>query len=138
MVTASLNDYRQAPRKVRLVANLVKGKKVGDAMSMLDFLVKEASGPMKKLIASAVANAKTNFNLSSENLFIKNVQVNPGTIMKRSMPRARGSAFPIHKHSSHVTLVLDVVVEKPKKVAKTVVTAKSKVVAAPKTNKDTK
>ncbi len=128
MVTASLNDYRQAPRKVRLVANLVKGKKVGDAMSMLDFLVKEASGPMKKLIASAVANAKTNFNLSSENLFIKNVQVNPGTIMKRSMPRARGSAFPIHKHSSHVTLVLDVVVEKPKKAAK----AKKAAVAAPK------
>lgn len=125
MVTASLNDYRQAPRKVRLVANLVKGKKVGDAMTMLDFLVKEASGPMKKLIASAVANAKTNFNLSSENLFIKNVQVNPGTIMKRSMPRARGSAFPIHKHSSHVTLVLDVVAEKPKKVAK----AKKAVVA---------
>jgi len=124
MVTASLNDYRQAPRKVRLVANLVKGKKVGDAMSMLDFLVKEASGPMKKLIASAVANAKTNFNLSSENLFIKNVQVNPGTIMKRSMPRARGSAFPIHKHSSHVTLVLDVVVEKPKKAVKTKITTK--------------
>lgn len=121
MVTASLNDYRQAPRKVRLVANLVKGKKVGEAMTMLDFLVKEASGPMKKLIASAVANAKTNFNLSSENLFIKNVQVNPGTIMKRSMPRARGSAFPIHKHSSHVTLVLDVVVEKPKKAAKAAV-----------------
>ncbi len=128
MVTASLNDYRQAPRKVRLVANLVKGKKVGDAMTMLDFLVKEASGPMKKLIASAVANAKTNFNLSSENLFIKNVQVNPGTIMKRSMPRARGSAFPIHKHSSHVTLVLDVVAEKPKKAAK----AKKADVAAPK------
>lgn len=128
MVTASLNDYRQAPRKVRLVANLVRGKKVGDAMTMLDFLVKEASGPMKKLIASAVANAKTNFNLSSENLFIKNVQVNPGTIMKRSMPRARGSAFPIHKHSSHVTLVLDVVAEKPKKAAK----AKKAAVAAPK------
>jgi len=134
MVTASLNDYRQAPRKVRLVANLVKGKKVGDAMNMLNFLVKEASGPMKKLIASAVANAKTNFNLSSENLFIKSVEVNGGTIMKRSMPRARGSAFPIHKHSSHVTLVLDVMVEKPKKAAKVASAAK----AAPKTNKDTK
>jgi large subunit ribosomal protein L22 len=123
MVTASLNDYRQAPRKVRLVANLVKGKKVGDAMNILDFLVKEASGPMKKLIASAVANAKTNFNLSSENLFIKNVQVNPGTIMKRSMPRARGSAFPIHKHSSHVRVILAPVSEmkskKPIKKAKT-------------------
>lgn len=138
MVTASLNDYRQAPRKVRLVANLVKGKKVGDAMSMLDFLVKEASGPMKKLIASAVANAKTNFNLSAENLFIKNVQVNGGTIMKRSMPRARGSAFPIHKHSSHVTLVLDVVVEKPKKAAKKASAAKAAVSAVPKANKDTK
>ncbi|MEI6345717.1 MAG: 50S ribosomal protein L22 [bacterium] len=134
MVTASLNDYRQAPRKVRLVANLVKGKKVGDAMNMLNFLVKEASGPMKKLIASAVANAKTNFNLSSENLFIKSIEVNGGTIMKRSMPRARGSAFPIHKHSSHVTLVLDVMVEKPKKAAKVASAAK----AAPKTNKDTK
>ncbi len=134
MVTASLNDYRQAPRKVRLVADLVKGKKVGQAMTMLDFLVKEASGPMKKLIASAVANAKTNFNLSADNLFIKSVQVNPGTIMKRSMPRARGSAFPIHKHTSHVTLVLDVLAEKPKKAVR----AKTAAAAAPKANKDTK
>ena len=125
MVTASLNDYRQAPRKVRLVVDLVKGKKVSQAITMLDFLVKEASGPIQKLIKSAVANAKVNFNLSEETLFIKDIQVNQGKIMKRSMPRARGSAFPIHKHSSHITLVLDVMAEKAIKAPKAKVTKKT-------------
>lgn len=121
MVKASLNDYRQSPRKVRLVVDAVRGKQVAQALSMLDFMVKDAAEPIKKLIQSAVANAKTNFNISSETLFIKDLQVNPGLVMKRSMPRARGSAFPIKKRTSHITLVLDVKAEvkKEKKAKKT-------------------
>ena len=108
MIKASLNDYRQSPRKVRLVVDALRGKKVTQALSMLDFMVKDASGPIKKLIESAVANAKTNFSLDADGLMIAEIQVNPGVTMKRSMPRARGSAFPIKKRTSHITLTLDV------------------------------
>ena len=107
MATASLTNYRQSPRKVRLVANLVKGKFVSAAIAQLSFLPKRAALPMRKLIESAVANAKQNDGISGEDLFIKEVRVDKGITMKRSMPRARGSAYPIHKHSSHVIVVLE-------------------------------
>ena len=107
MVKASLYNYRQSPRKVRLVANLVKGKQVEKAVSLLNFTVKEASGPVSKLIQSAVANAKNNFNLDAKDLFVKEIQVNPGYVLRRNTPGARGRAFPIRKRTSHITLVLD-------------------------------
>ncbi len=106
MVKASLNDYRQSPRKVRLVADLVRGKNAEKALALLAYTVKEAAGPIKKLIESALANAKT-MSIDSAELIIKDIQVNPGLVMKRSMPRAQGSAYPIKKRTSHVTLVLD-------------------------------
>ncbi len=106
MVTASLNNYRQAPRKVRLLANLIKGKPVDQALATLSFTAKEAAGPMMKLLQSAMANAK-NLSLSTEGMIVKEVTVNKGVIMKRMMPRARGRGFPIHKHTSHVALTLD-------------------------------
>ncbi len=109
MVTASLNDYRQSPRKVRLVANLVKGKQVEKALDLLTFTIKEAAAPVKKLIESAVASAKNNFSIDKAELIIKDIQVNPGVVMKRSMPRARGSAYGIKKRTSHITLTLDVI-----------------------------
>jgi large subunit ribosomal protein L22 len=105
-VTAKLSNYRQSPRKVRLVANLVKGKKVPEAVSELAFLAKRAGDPIKKLISSAVANAK-NANLKAEDMFVKDVRVDKGMVLKRSMPRARGRAFPINKRTSHVIVVLD-------------------------------
>ena len=107
MVKASLNDYRQSPRKVRLVADLVRGKSAEKALTLLTYTVKEASGPIKKLLQSALANAK-NLSIDSAELIVKDIQVNPGLMMKRSMPRAQGSAYPIRKRTSHVTLVLDV------------------------------
>jgi large subunit ribosomal protein L22 len=107
MITARLNEYRQSPRKVRLVATLMKGKRALDAISLLNVTIKEASGPLKKLVEAAISDAKNNFNIGSENLFIKEFRVDAGTTMKRSMPRARGSAFPIKKRTSHITLVLE-------------------------------
>lgn len=124
MIKASLNDYRQSPRKVRLVVDALRGKKVTQALSMLDFMVKDASGPIKKLLESAVANAKTNFSLDADGLMITEMQVNPGVTMKRSMPRARGSAFPIKKRTSHITLTLDVAPVTKVKSAKVVKTKK--------------
>ncbi len=106
MVTASLQNYRQSPRKVRLVANLIKGKRVPEALSTLKFVTKRATSPLARLVSSAAANAKNNFNLNPETLFIKEMRVDVGATLKRRMSRARGMAYPINKRTSHVTLVL--------------------------------
>ena len=115
---AFLKNYRQSPRKVRLVADLIKGKRVADALVMLDTLPKRASGPVNTLLNSAISNAKQ-AGISEDNLFIENITVNKGIVMKRSMPRARGSASRINKRTSHVMLTL---IEKsvPKKAKKEV------------------
>ncbi len=105
-VTAKLSNYRQSPRKVRLVADLVRGKKVGDALAELQFLVKRAGDPVRKLIESAVANAE-HLNIGKDNLFITEIRIDKGVVLHRSMPRARGRAFPIKKRTSHVLVVLD-------------------------------
>ncbi|HEU5114435.1 MAG TPA: 50S ribosomal protein L22 [Candidatus Paceibacterota bacterium] len=117
MVTASLSNYRQSPRKVRVVATLIKGKSVPQALDMLSVTTKRASDPLVKLIQSAVANAKDR-GISTDNLFVKECTVNQGITMKRFMPGARGSAFPIRKKSSHVKLVLEAKAPKAKKAAK--------------------
>ncbi len=103
---ATLSNYRQSPRKVRLVANLLKGKTAERALMELKFLPKRASDPIAQLLSSAIANAKTNSGIDKENLIVKSVSVDKGTVLKRHMPRARGSAARINKRSSHVTLVL--------------------------------
>jgi|SRR3989338_3660918 len=102
---AFLKNYRQSPRKVRLVASLVKGKKVQDALTELDFLAKRAGLPIKKLLLSAIANAK-NQGRNGENLFIKELRVDKGIVMKRMMPAAMGSAHRINKRASRITLLL--------------------------------
>jgi large subunit ribosomal protein L22 len=102
---AFLKNYRQSPRKVRLVANLVKGKKVSEAIAELDFLAKRAGFPIKKLLLSAVANA-TSQGISKDNLFIKELRVDKGIVMKRMMPAAMGTGHRINKRTSHITLVL--------------------------------
>jgi large subunit ribosomal protein L22 len=115
---AKLSNYRQSPRKVRLVTDLMKGKKVSDALVALTFVPKKASLPVEKLIRSALANAK---GLDAASLVISNIEVNEGTVLKRIMPRARGSASRINKRNSHVTVTLKEVEEKaPKKAAKVV------------------
>lgn len=113
---AFLKNYRQSPRKVRLVANLVKGKKIEDAILELDFLVKRASLPIQKLIKSAVANAKV-LGSDEANLFVKELRVDKGIVMKRMMPRAMGRGARINKRTSHLTVVLGEKVSKVKKLA---------------------
>lgn len=100
--TAKLSNYRQAPRKVRLVADLVRGKSADRALNLLANLPKRASDPLAKLIRSAVANAK----VPASDLYIASIQVNGGIVFKRHMPRARGRASAIRKKTSHVTLSL--------------------------------
>ena len=102
---AFLKNYRQAPRKVRLVAGLVKGKNVTDAVVELDFLAKRAGTPIKKLILSAVSNAKE-MGIEKENLFIKELQVDKGVTIKRMRPAAMGSGHRINKRTSHLKVIL--------------------------------
>lgn len=111
---ASLYNYRQSPRKVRLIATLIKGKSVMDAKNELSFLVKRASLPFLKLLDSAVANAKMQ-GADPETLFIKEARVDGGLTLKRSMPRAFGRASRLNKRSSHVLLILAEKVVKVKK-----------------------
>ncbi len=102
---AFLKNYRQSPRKVRLVAGLIKGKDVSKAIVELDFLAKRAGEPIKKLLLSAVANAKQ-IGKEKENLFVKEIRVDKGIVMKRMMPAAMGTGHRINKRTSHITLVL--------------------------------
>jgi large subunit ribosomal protein L22 len=106
MITAKLNNYRQSPRKVRLVTDLVKGKRVDQALDTLTILDKRASSPIRDLVMSAVANAKHNFNLEKDVLYVKEFRVDGGVVLRRRMPRARGTAYPINKRTSHITLIL--------------------------------
>lgn len=107
MIKAVLQNYRQSARKVRLVADTLRGKKVDTAITNLQFTTKRSALPLKKLIESAKANASHNFGIDSSDLFIKTITVDEGYTIKRSMPRARGAAFPINKRTSIVTVILD-------------------------------
>lgn len=111
---ATLSNYRQAPRKVRLIGNLIKGKDAAQALAQLSLLIKRGAKPMHTLLTSAVANARQNSNMAASELFVKSVRVDKGIVLKRSMPRARGRAFPIHKHTSHVAIELAPKSEKTK------------------------
>ncbi len=102
---AFLKNYRQSPRKVRLVADLVRGKQVDKALQTLKFVNKRAALPIEKLILSAVANAR-NLGVATDTLLITKVSVDKGVVLKRFMPRARGSAARINKRNSHITLEL--------------------------------
>lgn len=132
---AALNDYRQAPRKVALVAGLVRGKTVVAALQALQFAPKRASAPVEKLIRSAVANAATAGITDINTLKIQEIQVNKAVTLKRIMPRAFGSASRINKRSSHVTVILSEIVAKPTKAEKA---AAVKEVKAPKAEKTAK
>lgn len=99
---AQLNNYRQAPRKVRLITSLVQGKSAVHAQAILANLIKRGALPIKKLLDSAVANA----GVPADQLIVKSATVDKGVIIKRWMPRAMGRAFPIHKHTSKVVIEL--------------------------------
>lgn len=102
---AKLSMYRQSPRKVRLVVDSIRGKKVSEALETLRFADKRAAKPIEKLVNSALANAK-NKGMNEEGLIISKITVDGGQILMRRRPRARGSAFPIRKRTSHINLEL--------------------------------
>lgn len=105
---AKLNYLRIAPRKVRSVGDLIKGLSVNEAEAQLLIQRRRPAKSLLKLLRSAVHNAKNNKHLNADYLFVASVRVDQGPMLKRSLPRARGSASPIQKKMSHVTLVLGV------------------------------
>lgn len=116
-----LNNLRIAPRKVRLIAALIKKMSVQEAEALLKFQSKRAALPVLKLLKSGVASVANNFSLSSEDLHIFNIFVDEGQMLKRFMPRAFGRAGAIHKKTSHITLILEEKIggaEKKKKITK--------------------
>lgn len=117
-VTAKLKYLRIGPRKVRLVADLIRKKKVEEAQAILDFTTKKATEPLLKLLKTAITDARHNFQLEPSNLYISKIIVDEGSKYKRWMPRARGMASQIQKRTSHITLVLDEIEKGLKKAKK--------------------
>ncbi|MBU1032402.1 50S ribosomal protein L22 [Patescibacteria group bacterium] len=105
-VKASLRRLHMAPRKVRLVVDLVRGLPVKEAVLRLSFLQKEAALPVLKLLKSAMANAEHNFKLDSSDLVVKSITADGGMTLKRWRPRAFGRAAPIRKRTTHINIVL--------------------------------
>lgn len=107
VVIASARHLHIAPRKMRLVTNLVKNSYALEAIAQLTHSTKKAAPMVVKLIKSALANAEHNFSLDPEAMFIKSITADQGKVMKRYFPRARGSAFVIRRKMSHVNVVLE-------------------------------
>jgi large subunit ribosomal protein L22 len=118
---ALLTNYHQSPRKVRLVADLIRGKSIAQAKAALMFLPKKSSPAIEKLLDSAISNARQ-AGQSEDNLFVKTIQVNKGIAMRRFKPMARGRASRYQKVMSHITLELGALSTAPakKKAAKKV------------------
>ncbi|RLA82796.1 MAG: 50S ribosomal protein L22 [Deltaproteobacteria bacterium] len=106
-VMARARYLRISPRKARLVADLVRGKKVDEALGILAFTKKKFARQLTKIIQSAVANAEHNTNMDVDSLWIKRIFVDQGPMLKRYRPRAMGRATMIRRRTSHVTVVLD-------------------------------
>lgn len=104
---ATLRYLRISPRKVRLVADAIRGEKVGAAIDFLRFSKKGAAKPMAKLLQSAMVNADREKGVDIDNLVVKELRVDAAPSIKRSMPRARGMATPILKRGSHIFLRLE-------------------------------
>jgi large subunit ribosomal protein L22 len=106
-VRAKLRFARMGPRKARLVADLIRGKKSEEALNILTFTKKAAAKTIIKLLKSAIANATQKKTVDIDRLYIKKITVDQGPTMKRFQPRALGRATMIRKRSSHITIVLD-------------------------------
>lgn len=132
---AKLNSLHIAPRKVRLICNSIKGLPVNTALAHLQLINVRSSKPISKLIKSAVSNAK-NKKMNPDKLIIKSIMVGQGPMLKRYLPRARGSATPLHKKFSNIDLILQeaerapvkrfTIYESHKKIAKKIKTSAKK------------
>ena len=98
---------RIAPRKVRVVMDLIRGKSVADAFAILKFTPKVGAEAIEKVLKSAVANAENNFDMNVDNLYVSSCFVDQGPTMKRIHPRSRGQAFKILKRTSHITVAVE-------------------------------
>lgn len=103
---ATARTVRIAPRKARLVVDLIRGKHVSEAMAILKLTPRGASPIIEKVLNSAIANAEHNYDLDIENLFVSQAYVDEGPTLKRYRPRAQGSASPINKRTSHITVIV--------------------------------
>lgn len=117
-IKAHAKFIRMTPRKIKLVADLIRGSEVKTAEVQLKFAKKLAAEPLAKLLKSAIANAENNFNLKKENLFVKTIYANEGPMLKRFRPRAFGRAGTILKRMCHITIVLDEIPGAEKKAVK--------------------
>lgn len=139
IVRVKLNNYRMSARKVRLVADLVRGKKVDEAITLLSFTNKKVASAIIKLIKSGIANVKNNYNLPEKGLFIKEIKVDESVTYKRWMPRAMGRATPIRKRGSNISLSLGILESSTKKdEKKKVVSKKTKKTKSGKKSKEEK
>ena len=111
MARATLKRFRESPRKVRMVANMIRGRTVDDAMSILKLQQRKAAKMLSKVLGSAIANATENEKADAEKLVVTNVSVDGGPVTKRWMPRSMGRANRINSRTSHVTIVVDVPTE---------------------------
>lgn len=105
---AILRRSRISPKKMNLIASLVKNKKAEEAIQYLKFVPKKGASILSKVIQSAAANAENNYNQKKSKLFIKKILVTKGPVYKRSIPISRGRMHPMQKRSSHITVELDV------------------------------
>jgi len=126
-VKVTLSNLRTAPRKVRLVVDLVRGKKVAEARSLLEFAVKKSSEPILKLLNSAIASAVNDLKLKEADLYVSKITVDEGPKLKRSHPMSRGRAYPILKRTSHINLTVS---ELPKLTEKNELVANQEVAEA--------
>ena len=103
---ATLKFARISSRKVKIVADLIRGKDVDEALAIMKFTPKASSEVLEKLLKSAIANAENNHDMKSENLYVAEIYANQGPTLKRIRPAAKGSAVRIRKRTSHITIVL--------------------------------
>lgn len=103
---ASLKYARISARKVKIVADLIRGKDVNEALAIVKFTPKASSEVIEKLLKSAIANAENNHGMKSNNLYVDQIFANQGPTLKRIRPAAKGSAVRIRKRTSHITIVL--------------------------------
>ena len=103
---ATLNHARISSRKIKIVADLIRGKDVQEALAIVKFTPKAASEVIEKLLKSAMANAENNHGMDVQNLYVAEIYANQGPTLKRIRPAAKGSAVRIRKRTSHITIVL--------------------------------
>ena len=107
MAKAVLRRFRQSPRKVRMVADMIRGQKVSDALSILKFQQRKAAKMLSKVLTSAIANATENESADADHLVVTRVAIDPGPVEKRWLARSMGRANRINRRSSHVTVEVD-------------------------------